>query len=150
MTRPAFTDDITDFLGFRLEAPGRIRLTVRPELMNGGGILSGIVPFGLIDYAMGSALWKEITEEESIATLNIAINYVATALEGDIVCSASVDRRTRTNAVMRSEVSTVTPTEGPRLRGPEDETGQSRLLATAIGSYAIFPRKRLGPRAVAP
>jgi uncharacterized protein (TIGR00369 family) len=129
VSRPAFTDAITDFLGFRLEAPGRIRLTVRPELMNGGGILSGIVPFGLIDYAMGSALWKDIGEEESIATLNIAINYVATALEGEIVCEASVDRRTRTNAVMRSSVS----------------TDDGRLLATAIGSYAIFPRRRLKP-----
>jgi uncharacterized protein (TIGR00369 family) len=131
MTRPAFTDDITDFLGFRLEEPGRIRLTVRPELMNGGGILSGIVPFGLIDYAMGSALWQQIAEEESIATLNVSINYVATALEGDIVCVASVDRRTRTNAVMRAEVVT--------------DEASPRLLATAIGSYAIFPRRRLRP-----
>ena len=136
MTRPAFTDEITDFLGFRIEAPGRIALTVRPELMNGGGILSGIVPFGLIDYAMGSALWEQIAEEESIATLNVSINYVATALEGDIVCEATVDRRTRTNAVMRAEVVTA---------GPEP-----RLLATAIGSYAIFPRRRLTPPGATP
>ena len=127
MTRPAFTDDITDFLGFRLEAPGRIGLTVTPALMNGGGMLSGIVPFGLIDYAMGTVLWREIAESESIATLNVAINYVATAREGDIVCVASMDRRTRTNAVLRAEVTTV---------GEEP-----RLLATAIGSYAIFPRR---------
>lgn len=127
MTRPAFTDDITDFLGFRLEAPGRIALTVTPALMNGGGMLSGIVPFGLIDYAMGTVLWREIAESESIATLNVAINYVATAREGDIVCVASMDRRTRTNAVLRAEVTTV---------GEEP-----RLLATAIGSYAIFPRR---------
>jgi acyl-coenzyme A thioesterase PaaI-like protein len=37
-----------------------------------------------------------------------------------------VDRRNRTNAVLRSEV--------------RDSDGE--LLATAVGSYAIFPRRR--------
>ena len=127
MSRPAFTDEITDFLGFRLEGRGRISLTVTPALMNGGGMLSGIVPFGLVDYAMGTALWPEIGPDESVATLNISINYVATAREGDIVCVAELDRRTRTNAVLRAEVTTV---------GEEP-----KLLATAIGSYAIFARR---------
>lgn len=127
MPRPAFTDAITDFLGFRPEAPGRISLPVTPDLMNGGGMLSGIVPFGLIDYAMGTVLWPEIGPQESIATLNISINYVATAREGDIVCVAELDRRTRTNAVLRAEVSTV--------------ADEPKLLATAIGSYAIFARR---------
>jgi len=125
--RPAFTDEITDFLGFRIEAPGRFRLTVTPELMNGGGMLSGIVPFGLIDYAMGSALWEQVGPEETIATLNVSINYAATAREGDSVCVARVDRRTRTNAVLSAEVRTV-----------DDD----RLLASAIGSYVIFARRR--------
>ena len=132
MPRPAFTDEITDFLGFRIEDRGRISLTVTPALMNGGGMLSGIVPFGLIDYAMGTALWPDVGPGESIATLNISINYIATAREGDIVCVAEVDRRTRTNAVLRAEVTTV-----------EDEP---RLLASAIGSYAIFAT-RGAPRA---
>jgi uncharacterized protein (TIGR00369 family) len=126
--REAFNDDITEFLGFRHEGPGRIALTVTPALMNGGGMLSGIVPFGLIDYAMGTALWQDITEEEAIATLNVSINYAATAREGDIVCVARVDRRTRTNAVLSAEVRTA------------DDEG--RLLASAIGSYVIFPRRK--------
>jgi acyl-coenzyme A thioesterase PaaI-like protein len=37
-----------------------------------------------------------------------------------------VDRRNRTNAVLRSEV----------------RTGSGELLATAIGTYTIFPRRR--------
>lgn len=127
MPREAFNDDITEFLGFRHDGPGRIRLTVTPALMNGGGMLSGIVPFGLVDYAMGSALWHDVTDEESVATLNIAINYATTAREGGIVCVARVDRRTRTNAVLSAEVRT------------DDE--EARLLASAIGSYVIFPRR---------
>lgn len=125
MTRAWYLDAVSEFMGFRYEAPGRIRLAVRPELLNPAGLLSGPVPFALIDYAMGSALWQEVTDEEGIATINVAINYVATARSGDVVCIASVDRRTRTNAVLRSEVS----------------ADDGRLLATAVGSYAIFARR---------
>ena len=125
MTRPWYLDGVSEFMGFRYEAPGRIRLDVRPDLVNPGGLLSGPVPFALIDYAMGSALWQEVTDEEAIATINVSINYVATVRSGEIVCVTHVDRRTRTNAVLRGEVS----------------TDDGRLLATAVGSYAIFRRK---------
>ena len=83
--------------------------------------------YALIDYCMGSALWKETAEDEAIATVNISINYVATATEGDAVCHTHLDRRNRRLAVLRSEVA----------------TGDGRLLATAIGSYTIFPRKKV-------
>jgi uncharacterized protein (TIGR00369 family) len=118
-------DGVSEFFGFQYEAPGRIRVTIRPELMNRGGLLSGAVAFSMIDYAMGSALWMQITEEESIATLNIAINYVATAREGDIVCTADVDRRNRRAATLTSRV----------------HADDGRLLASAIGAYSIFPRR---------
>jgi uncharacterized protein (TIGR00369 family) len=133
MNRPRGTDGVSDFMGFEHLAPGRIRVAVRPELINMGGLLSGAVPFALIDYAMGTALWVETTKEESIATINIAINYVATAIEGSIVCAAELDRRTRSSAVLRAEVKT--------------EGDEPRLLATAIGSYSIFPRRRPTPAA---
>jgi uncharacterized protein (TIGR00369 family) len=89
-------------------------------------MLSGVATYALVDYTMGSALWKETAEEEAIATINIAINYVRTATEGEAVCVTQVDRRNRTNAVLRSEV----------------RRGDGELLATAIGTYAIFPRRR--------
>ncbi len=72
---------------------------------------------------MGSTLWAQTTEQERIATINIAINYLQTATEGEIVCRTTLDRRNRTIAVLRSEV--------------RHEDG--RLLVTAIGSYSIFP-----------
>src|SRR5206468_76658 len=118
-------DGVSEFLGFRFESPGRIRLAIRPELINLGGLLSGAVAFSMIDYAMGSALWPHIAEDEAIATLNIAINYVATARDGDIVCEALVERRNRRAATLTGRV----------------ETDAGRLLASAIGSFTIFPRK---------
>ena len=120
-------DDLTKWIGVRWDDPETTRVTVRPELMNQGGLLSGVVAFTLIDYGMGSTLWPHTTEDEMIATLNIAITYLRTAREGDVVCRTQLDRRTRTNAALRSEVV-------------HEASGD--LIATAVGSYAIFSRTR--------
>ena len=95
--------------------------------INGAGLLSGAVTFALVDYCMGSTLWKQTTDDEGIATVSISINYVQTATEGDVVCTTELDRRNRRLAVLRSEV----------------RSDDGRLLATAIGSYTIYPRKRV-------
>jgi uncharacterized protein (TIGR00369 family) len=133
MARKAGIDGVSEFMGIRWQDHATTRLTITPELINGGGMLAGVATFSLVDYTMGSALWKETADDEGIATLNIAINYVQTATEGELVCTAQVDRRNRTSGVLRSEV--------------RHEDG--RLIATAVGSYAIFPR-RDRPRAPSP
>jgi uncharacterized protein (TIGR00369 family) len=122
-------DGVSGFIGVRWDDAHTTRLEIRPELMNAGGMLSGVVAYTMIDYTMGSALWVETGEDEGIATLNIAINYVQTATEGELVCTAQVDRRNRTTAVLRSEV----------------RHADGRLLATAVGSFAIFPRRDRPP-----
>lgn len=123
---PGAIDGVTSFMGMRWEDPQTVGLTIRPELINAGGLLSGVVTYALVDYCMGSTLWVQTTPEERIATINISINYVQTATEGEIVCRSTLDRRNRWTAVMSSEV--------------RHEDG--RLLVTAIGSYTIFPRRR--------
>lgn len=118
-------------MGMRWDDPQTVRLQIRPELINAGGLLSGVVTYALVDYCMGSTLWAQTTTEERIATIGISINYVQTATEGEIVCLTTLDRRNRTTAVLHSEV--------------RHEDG--RLLVTAIGSYTIFPRRhRSAPR----
>jgi uncharacterized protein (TIGR00369 family) len=124
--RPAGIDGVSGFMGMRWDRADTVRLDIRPELINAAGLLSGVVTYALVDYCMGSTLWPHTTKDEHIATLNISINYIQTAIEGEIVCTTELDRRNRTNAVLRSEV--------------RHEDG--RLLVTAIGSYAIFPARR--------
>jgi 1,4-dihydroxy-2-naphthoyl-CoA hydrolase len=123
---PGSIDGVSGFMGMRWDDPQTVRLRIRPELINAGGLLSGVVTYALVDYCMGSTLWAQTTPEERIATIGISVNYVQTATEGEIVCSTTLDRRNRTTAVMRSEV--------------RHEDG--RLLVTAIGSYTIFTRRR--------
>ena len=109
----------------RWDDPQTVRLTIRPELINAGGLLSGVATYALIDYCMGSTLFAQTARGERIATISLSVNYIQTALEGDVVCRSVLDRRNRSNAVLRSEV--------------RDEN--DRLLVTAIGSYAIFTRR---------
>jgi acyl-coenzyme A thioesterase PaaI-like protein len=123
---PRALDGITSFIGFRWEDPQTVRLRIRPELINRGGLLSGVVTYAMVDYCMGSTLWAHTTPDERIATISISINYIQTAVEGEIVCRTVLDRRNRRIGILRSEIS--------------HEDG--RLLVTAIGSYSIFPRKQ--------
>jgi uncharacterized protein (TIGR00369 family) len=111
----------------RWDSHDTVRLEVRPELINPAGLLSGPVAYAMVDYSMGSALWKDLEPDERIATINISINYLRTAREGDVVCTSRVDRRNDRVAVLSSEV--------------RDDDG--RMLATAIGSFSIFPKDRL-------
>jgi len=128
-------DGVSDFFGIRWRHANEVHLTIRPELINAGGLLSGVATYALVDYCMGSTLWKQTGEDEAIATISISINYVQTATEGDVVCTTELDRRNRSNAVLSSEV--------------RHEDG--RLIATAIGSYSIFQRAdRGGVRIPAP
>ncbi len=111
-----------------------MRLQIRPELINRGGLLSGVATYAMVDYCMGSTLWAQTTADERIATISISINYIQTATEGEIVCRTTLDRRNRTVGVMRIEV--------------RHEDG--RLLVTAIGSYSIRVPRELRGEACSP
>jgi len=119
---PGRGDRLSSYLGLRWEDAGTIRLTAGPELLNHGGMLLGPVGFALVDYGMGTALWDQTTTDEGIATTNIALNFVAAATAGELVCRSTVDHRSRRAASLRSEV----------YQG-------KRLVITAIGTFAVFP-----------
>jgi uncharacterized protein (TIGR00369 family) len=124
MSREGF-DGVSRWMGMRWEHADTVRLTIEERHINGAGLLSGAVTYALVDYCMGSTLWKQTSEEEGIATASISINYLQTATAGDITCTTKLDRRNRRQAMLRSEV----------------HHDDGRLLATAIGSFAIFERK---------
>jgi acyl-coenzyme A thioesterase PaaI-like protein len=123
---PSAMDGITGFLGLRWEDPQTVRMRIRPDLINRGGLLSGVATYAMVDYCMGSTLWVQTTREEHIATISISINYIQTATEGEVVCRTELDRRNRRVGILKSTV----------------HADDGRLLVTAVGSYAIFPAKR--------
>jgi uncharacterized protein (TIGR00369 family) len=119
-------DGVSSFMGLRWEDAQTVRMQIRPELINGGGLLSGVATYAMVDYCMGSTLWAQTAEEERIATISISINYIQTATAGEVICRTTLDRRNRTVGIMKSEV--------------RHEHG--RLLVTAVGIYSIrVPRE---------
>jgi len=124
---PRAMDPLSTWMGFRFDDPYTVRLTVRPELLNPSGRMSGVAAYALVDYGMGSAVWEHTTEDERVATLNISITYLRGVEEGDVVCRTVLDRRTRTNAALRSEV--VSEVSG-------------EIIVTAVGTFAIYPVRR--------
>jgi uncharacterized protein (TIGR00369 family) len=123
---PSSLDGVSAFMGLRWEDPQTVRMRIRPELINRGGLLSGVATYAMVDYCMGSTLWAQTTPDERIATINISINYIQTATDGEVVCRTVLDRRNRTVGIMKSEV--------------RDEN--DRLLVTAVGIYSIrVPRE---------
>ena len=124
---PASTQDdaYASWIGLRPGDVGEVRLTVRSELVNPIGKLYGPVGFAMVDYAMGDAVWDAIGPEDAAATVNIAINYLTSTGEGEVVCRARLDRRGRSLAFTSAEV-----------RDAED-----RLLFTAVGTFAVYQRQ---------
>src|SRR4029079_14507898 len=116
--RPPGIDALSGFIGMRWDDFDTIRVPVRDELINPAGLLSGAVTYAMVDYCMGSTLWKERESGERIATIGISINYDRRPRSGDVTGKSRVARRNDRVAVLSSEV--------------RDEG--DRLLATAIGS----------------
>ena len=113
-------DAFAQLLGLRWESADDLRLTIRPEQINSVGLLLGPVVFALADYGMTSVLLPQLQPDEMCATTNVAINFVDSAAQGEVVCLSRLERRTRRTASTCCEVH------------PE-----GRLLATAIGSFVI-------------
>jgi acyl-CoA thioesterase len=117
-------DAFVGLIGLRWASPEELRLTIRPEHINSVGLLLGPVVFTLADYGMTSALLPRLAPEEMCATTNVAINFIDSAADGEVVCRSRVERRTRRTAATACEIR-----------------HDGRLLATAIGSFVIRPAR---------
>ena len=106
------------------EEPGRLRLrvTADPAFHNPNGVLHGGVIYTMVDYGMGGAVQRSLPPEEYCATVNITINYLASAREGTLTADVRVVKQGRNVAFTEAEV----------------RDSQDRLIATATGTMFIF------------
>ena len=95
-------DGLSRWLGLRWEAFDLVRMTIGPQHMNPAGLLAGGVSYAMVDYCMGTTLWQAREKGERVATINISINYLRTAREGDVFCSSKLDRRNDRVAILSS------------------------------------------------
>jgi acyl-CoA thioesterase len=84
------------------------------------GVVHGGILFTLVDYAMGGALTSVLESGQRCTTLEIKINYLAPATDGEVRAEAWVVSKGGRIAVMEAKVT----------------TGET-LLAVATGSFYI-------------
>jgi uncharacterized protein (TIGR00369 family) len=94
--------------------------TVGDVHRNPYGAVHGGVLFTLVDYAMGGALTSALEGAQRCTTLEIKINYVAPATEGEVRAEAWVVSKGARVAVMEAKV-----------------TAGETLLAVATGTFYI-------------
>jgi acyl-CoA thioesterase len=121
MSGPSESEPFAAYLGLRLTSLGEVGLTIRPDLVNSVGKLLGPVGFALVDYAMGDVAWHGLEPGRTAVTINIAINYLGSAADGDVVCTARLDRRGRRVVATSAEV----------------RHADGRLMIMAVGTFAV-------------
>ena len=108
----------------RADGMSRCRLVVRPGVLNPHGVLHGGAMYTLADQGMGAALYTRLEESEYCATIEIKIVYIAAVFDGTVDCETRIVNKGKRVAILESE-----------LRNGD------RLVAKALGSFAIFPAK---------
>lgn len=125
-TPPTGTAGLIPHLGLEIveRSEGRSlgRVTIGPQHMNPHGVVHGAVQYAIADSGMGAATYTVLREGESCATIEVKIVYLAPAREGVMECETRVVQRSRTLAVLESDV----------------RVGE-KLVAKALGTFAILP-----------
>src|SRR4030042_1110793 len=99
----------------------RCALRVTDRLLNPPRVLHGGVIYSLADTGMGGALYTDLDEDESCATVQIDIFYLAAVTSGTLTCETKLVHRGRSVAVLESEIA-----------------NDGRLEAKALGTYSVF------------
>lgn len=106
----------------RGDGHSRARIALTGDHMNPHGVCHGGVLYSMADTSMGAAVYSKLAEDESCATIEIKMVYMATAREGTVVeCESRLVNKGRRVAVLESDV---------RIG--------DRLIARALGTFAIF------------
>lgn len=99
----------TNALGFKLESIDgdriRLRAPYKPEFVGDpvSGVLSGGLVSTLLDHVGGMAVWLAMEHFQSIATLDMRVDYMRPAAPGrDLIAEARCYRLNRTMAFVRA------------------------------------------------
>lgn len=98
------------------------RLDVVPELLNPHGVLHGGAVYTMVDYSMGSVTMGALAPDETCATIEIKISYLASVRGGRLTCKTEIVKQGRKVVFLESKV--------------RDTNG--KLVATASGSFAVI------------
>jgi uncharacterized protein (TIGR00369 family) len=87
------------FMGIRQEeikgGYARFRMAVRPEYLQGAGLLQGGVMVALADETIAHAIMSLLKANESLTTVELKSNFLAPVKEGSLIAEATVFKQGR-------------------------------------------------------
>lgn len=118
-----------DLLGLQFTEVGggasKCALEVRDDLLNPHGVLHGGIIYSMADTGMGAAVYSALDGGELCTTVEIKIMYLEAVRGGELTCATRLARRTRSIAVLESEVT----------------DGAGAKVALATGTFYIYGRE---------
>jgi len=102
----------------------RCALQVTDRLLNPNRVLHGGVVYSLADTGMAGALHTDLDADESCATVEISIVYLAAVTSGTLTCDTKLIHRSKRIAILQSEVE-----------------NDGRLVPKALGTYSVIKAK---------
>lgn len=104
-----------------------IECPVRPELMNGTGVLHGGVTATIADAAMGIGLTHVLGKGRPVTTVEMKFNYLRPVSEGKVVARSYILRIGKTLCIGRVDLF----------------DSQQRLIGVALLTYMLLPKTDL-------
>ncbi len=99
-----------------------LRMTIRPDMMNGEEWLQGGIFTALADEAMVLAIYPLLDPDERIATISETTNFLAGANEGVLIAEGRLIKRGRRVIFAEGDIRVV---------------GSDRILARCTAAYAV-------------
>ncbi len=124
-----------ELLGIRpgesADGVGTAFMTVADKHRQRAGAVQGGILVALADYAFFRACRSVLKEGEHAVTIELKLNFIAPAIEGELTARSSIKSRGGRIIVGDMEIT-----------GPDD-----RLIATGLGTYMTVYDRRTNPRA---
>lgn len=107
----------------RTEGGAEVRLEVKGQTLNKGGIVHGGVICSLVDQAIGAAVHFALGRGRRAVTVELKVNFLAPSTSGTLIAKGRLIREGQHLLVGEAEVL--------------DKDG--RLIAKGLGTWAIIP-----------
>jgi uncharacterized protein (TIGR00369 family) len=86
-----------DFMGMRLteitDGCARFRMKVRPEYLQGAGVVQGGLIVAMADEAIAHAMMTELSPDEGLTTIELKSNFLAGVRSGELIATATVFKK---------------------------------------------------------
>lgn len=122
---PAFADHLGMYAGISADGVGTVRMPIRDHHLQESGNVQGGLIVTLADYAFFLAVKSKLSPRQSTVTVELKVNFIAGAKEGELTATARVVSGGRRIFVVEGDVT--------------DRTGV--IIARGLSTYLVSEGK---------